>query len=106
MGNTKSELDLLKQINARFLWQDCRIRTQTTKLSQTENAELKVKITELKQPVKNIEKQNRTVTNDLKSLEHPILLPSNNCENTQSEADFLEKKRNFEVFLLLHIKRN
>ncbi|CAG8616848.1 9303_t:CDS:1, partial [Cetraspora pellucida] len=99
MGNSKSELDLLKQENARLMARikeleqitkekdelEVRIAEleQITKLSQTENAKLKVEIAELNRSVKNIEKQNQTVTNDLKSPEHSISLPSKNCENAQ-----------------------
>ncbi|CAG8620608.1 4427_t:CDS:10, partial [Ambispora gerdemannii] len=63
----------------------------TTKLSQTENAELKNEIAKLKRAVKNIEKKNRTVTNDLapqgllsqKSPEYSTPLPNKSCENAQ-----------------------
>ncbi|CAJ0878505.1 10152_t:CDS:2 [Entrophospora sp. SA101] len=43
--------------------------------------DLKAEIANLKQSVENIEKQNRTVTNDLKSLEYSISLPSKNCSS-------------------------
>ncbi|CAG8737323.1 12410_t:CDS:2, partial [Dentiscutata heterogama] len=74
--NSKFELDLLKQENARLMAKikeleqiakekdelEVRIAEleQITKLSQTENAKLKVEIAELNQSVKNIKKQNRT----------------------------------------------
>ncbi|CAG8523384.1 8947_t:CDS:2, partial [Scutellospora calospora] len=64
----------------------------TTKLTQTENAELKNEIVKLKRAVKNIEKQNRTVTNNLtpqgllsqKSPEYSTPLPSKHCSNGEN----------------------
>ncbi|CAG8566991.1 1144_t:CDS:2 [Dentiscutata heterogama] len=67
MGNFKSELNLLKQENARLM----------AKIKELEQ------ITKEKDELENIEKQNQTVTNDLKSPEYSILLPSKNCENAQ-----------------------
>ncbi|CAG8470948.1 3079_t:CDS:2, partial [Racocetra persica] len=116
--NSKSELDLLKQENARLMAKikeleqiakekdklEVRIveLEQITKLSQTENAKLKVEIEKLNRFVKNIEKQNRTVTNDLKSPKHFISLPIKNCENAQitdkSETqDFVSSSSHQEV---------
>ncbi|CAG8664681.1 11271_t:CDS:1, partial [Diversispora eburnea] len=45
------------------------------------NAELKNEIVKLKRAVKNIEKQNRKVTNDLKSSEYSTPLPNKSCSN-------------------------
>ncbi|CAG8654565.1 10449_t:CDS:2, partial [Paraglomus occultum] len=109
MGNTKSELDLLKQENARLMARIAELEQiakeknelevriveleQTTKLSQTEYAELKNKIAKLKRAVKNIEKQNRMDTNDLapqgllsqKSPEYSTPLSNKSCSNDTSE---------------------
>ncbi|CAG8634820.1 6524_t:CDS:2, partial [Diversispora eburnea] len=54
------------------------------KLSQTENAELKNEIAKLKRAVKNIEKQNRIDTNDLKSSEYSTPLPNKSCSNGEN----------------------
>ncbi|RHZ88101.1 hypothetical protein Glove_26g277 [Diversispora epigaea] len=64
MGNTKSKLDLLKQENAKLM--------------------LKNEITKLKQVVKNIEKQNQIVINDLKSSEYSTLLLNKSCLNSEN----------------------
>ncbi|CAG8666954.1 7603_t:CDS:1, partial [Diversispora eburnea] len=90
--NMQSELDLLKQENARLMTRISELEQtvkekdelmariveleQTAKLSQTENVELKAEIAELRRAVKNIEKQNRIVTNDLKSPEYSTPLPN------------------------------
>ncbi|CAG8547288.1 16439_t:CDS:2, partial [Cetraspora pellucida] len=97
MGNSKSELDLLRQENTRLMARIKKLEQiakekdelETTKLTQTENAELKNEIVKLKRAVKNIEKQNRTVTNDLapqgllsqKSPEYSTPLPNKRCSN-------------------------
>ncbi|CAG8651390.1 43262_t:CDS:2 [Gigaspora margarita] len=38
----------------------------------------------MKIAIKNVEKQNRTVTNNLKSLEYSILLPNKSCSNGEN----------------------
>src|SRR6266498_473942 len=86
----QSEIDLLKQENARLVARIAELELiakeknelevriveleQTTKSSQTENIKLKAEIEELKRAVKNIEKYNRTATNDLNSPVHPTPL--------------------------------
>nr|CAG8434308.1 6984_t:CDS:1 [Entrophospora candida] len=96
----QSEIDLLKQENARLMARineleqiakekdELEVRIveleRTTKLSQTENAELKNEIAKLKRAVKNIEKQNRPVTNDLKSSEYSTSLPNKSCSNGEN----------------------
>ncbi|CAG8620579.1 8724_t:CDS:2, partial [Diversispora eburnea] len=53
-------------------------------LCQTENTKLKAEIEGLKRAVKNIEKQNRTVTDDLKSSEYSTPLPNKSCSNGEN----------------------
>ncbi|CAJ0913610.1 5060_t:CDS:2 [Entrophospora sp. SA101] len=96
----QSEIDLLKQENARLMARineleqiakekdELEVRIveleRTTKLSQAENAELKNEIAKLKRAVKNIEKQNHPVTNDLKSSEYSTSLPNKSCSNGEN----------------------
>ncbi|CAG8440577.1 4944_t:CDS:10 [Acaulospora colombiana] len=104
-GNTKSELDLLKQENATRINEleqiakekdELEVRIveleQTIKLSQTENAELNNEIAKLKRAVKNIENQIRMDTNDLapqgllsqKSPEYSTPLSNKSCSNGEN----------------------
>ncbi|CAH1769596.1 10715_t:CDS:2, partial [Entrophospora sp. SA101] len=107
--NMQSEIDLLKQENARLMARineleqiakekdELEVRIveleRTTKLSQTENAELKNEIAKLKRAVKNIEKQNHSSTHHEadQSMTSTDLVTSEQVVNTISNTSNLNE---------------
>src|SRR5438128_7370203 len=69
-----SELDLLRQENAKLMAENAELKHENSKLKQIieENAEFKAKIMKLKQTVDKIEKQNQTISQAPTSSSLPV----------------------------------
>ena len=69
-----SELDLLRQENAKLMAENAKLQHENSKLKQIieENAEFKAKIMKLKQTVDKIEKQHQTISQAPTSSSLPV----------------------------------